>query len=381
MNPARPQAVPTGTDRPALQSLYDVATAGEAGISANQVAGALLQRIASAAGAERGALVVPADGDRPARVAAAWSRAGGLLAANPGAMTPGDIASSAAASLPGAVALRITAHGRPVATVLLDDPADEGLAEQLCVPAGPVLDAALRADAASDRADRADRLASLTRDLMSIVSHELRTPLTSVIGSLQTLQRPEVDPACPDGRRLIASALGRAERLRTLLDDLAVTARSDTPVRARHRPADVGEVVRSAIASVPGAAALVAVDADPAVGPVVLDRSHLERVLVNLLDNAVRHGRGPVELAIRRTAGCLAITIVDHGPGVPPTIARAVLDRRHDSPDAALRPAGPGLGLTVTRSLVEGLGGTLRHETTPGGGATFTVEIPHRDTR
>jgi signal transduction histidine kinase len=144
---------------------------------------------------------------------------------------------------------------------------------------------------------------------------------------------------------------------------------------------DPAEVVRAAIASVPGAAALVALDVSAGVGPVLLDRSHFERVLVNLIDNAVRHGGGTVDVRIGRTERRLVVEIADHGPGLPPTIARAVLDRRHDSPDTALRPSGPGLGLTVTRSLVEVLEGTLRHGATPGGGATFVVELPYRDER
>jgi two-component system sensor histidine kinase KdpD len=361
--------------------VYAVATAGEAGTSVHAVAGALLERLARATRAERALLALAPDGDDPGGVAAAWDSAAGLVAPPPvdAPHDPGSLA--AAVSLPEAVVIPLTARDRPVGSVVLGGDVDRDTAARLAVPGALALDAVRRAELAAVRAERADRLSSLTRDLMSIVSHELRTPLTSVIGSLQTLQRTGVDPSGPEGRRLLASALDRAERLRTLIDDLLVTARAEVPVRTRHRPMDPAEVVRSAIGSVPGAAPLVAVDVDARVGPVLLDRGHLERVLVNLIDNAVRHGGGTVDLTVARSEQRLVITIADRGPGLPPTIARAVLDRRHDSPDTALRPSGPGLGLTVTRSLVEGLEGTLHYETTPGGGATFVVELPYRDGR
>jgi signal transduction histidine kinase len=373
----RPEAPRVGIDDiPA--PLYAVATAGEAGTSVRAVAGALLERISQAVRADRAVLVVEENDDQPRRVAAVWVADTGLIDL-PARLAADDAGGRAALS--DATEVRLVAHGRGVASVLFDGDIDVDLAKRLAVPAGPVLDAARRAEMAAADAERADRLASLTRDLMSIVSHELRTPLTSVIGSLQTLQRDDVDPAGPEGRKLIASALSRAERLRSLVDDLLVTARPDDPVRTRHRPIDPADLVRSAIASVPGAQALVAIEIEPQLSPVLLDGGHLERVLVNLIDNAVRHGGGPVELAVRHIDRRLVISIVDHGPGVPPTIARTVLDRRFGSPDSELRPSGPGLGLTVTRSLVEGLGGTLRHEPTPGGGATFVVDVPYRSRR
>ena len=378
MFPSTRQAVPTGTD-PALTSLYEVATAGEAGTSVQAVAGAVVERIARSVRATRAALVFAGDDDHACTVA--WSSETGVVAHPHPPHAPDAVSLTAALSTPAVFTLPIAAHDRLVASAMLEGDVDRELAIRLAVPAGLLLDAAHRSELAQARAERADRLASLTRDLMSIVSHELRTPLTSVIGSLQTLQRAGIDPSGPDGRRLIDSALTRAERLRSLIDDLLVTTRAEAPVRARHRAVDPADLVRSAIGSVPGAEALVSVDIGTDVGPVLLDRIHAERVLVNLIDNAVRHGGGLVGLTAHRADDRLVITVVDHGPGLPPTISRAVLDRPFGSPDAALRPTGAGLGLTVTRGLVEGLGGTLHHRPTPGGGATFVVEVPYRDAR
>lgn len=368
---------------PPIELLYRVAVAGAAGESLDAVTEALLVAIAGAVDADRAVVVAAPHDDAPGRVLEpAWTAAAGAVPApQPAALPEDEQGLREALGLPDALVVPLVAHGRRIGAILLGGTERLRLAERLAEPAALVLDPMLRAEGAAGRAERMERLTSLTRDLMSIVSHELRTPLTSIIGALQTLQRPGVDPAGPEARRLVDSALGRAERLRSLVEDLLITARPETPVRSKLRPVDVGATVRSAVAAIAGAEAVTTVEVDPGLGPVLVDGAQLERVVVNLVDNALRHGGGAVEVGAQRSGSQIEVTVVDHGPGLPPTIGRAVLDRSGDPEDANLRPAGPGLGLTITRGLVEGIGGTLTHRRTPGGGATFVVAFPFRDGR
>jgi signal transduction histidine kinase len=157
--------------------VYAVATAGEAGTTVRAVAGALLERLARATGADRAVLALAPDGDDAGGVVAAWD-------AELGPVPPAE-----AATFQEAAVIPLVVRDVAVGSLILDGGVDRGMAARLAIPGALALDAARRAEQAAARAERADRLSSLTRDLLSIVSHELRTPLASVIGSLQTLQR------------------------------------------------------------------------------------------------------------------------------------------------------------------------------------------------
>jgi signal transduction histidine kinase len=360
----------------ALEACLAVATAAAAGPDPCDVIAALLERIAAATGAVRAVLVRVKAGEPPRVLEPAWTAAEGAVSPPHVPDPPEEPAALAAAlGLPGATTLPLLVDGEAVAMLVVDGPEPDDLAP-LAAVAAPVLHMALRASEAEDRAGRMDRMRSLTQDLMGVVSHELRTPLTAIIGSLQTMQRTPVDSHSPEGKRLVAAALSRAERLRELVEDLLITARPDAPVRSRLRSVDVAAAIRGAVAAVPGAEVVATAEVDPAVGAVLLDGAHLERVLVNLLDNAIRHSEGtPVEITATRDDAELIIDVADHGPGLPPAVARRVLDRGSD--DSALRPAASGLGLTITRGLVESMGGRISHLPTPGGGATFRLVFPY----
>jgi signal transduction histidine kinase len=370
-------------DAPSVDLLYRVATAGAAGDTLEAAVEAILNLIGPALGAERVAMVAAAEEGIPARVLEpAWTNGDGIVPApRPEALPDDGPGLCAALGIPGGLAVPLVLHDRRIGCLVLAGTDRRRAAERLAVPVAVALGPLLRTELAGARAERMDRLSALTRDLMSVVSHELRTPLTSIIGSLQTLQRPGVDPTSPQARRLLQSALARAERLRSLVEDLLITARPERPVRSKLLPVDVGSLVHGAVASVAGAAAVTTVEVDPALAVVLVDGPQLERAIVNLVDNALRHGDGTIEITADRNGPQVEVTVADHGPGLPPTIGRTVLDRHHQRDDAELRPAGAGLGLTITRGLVEGIGGRLTHRATPGGGATFVIAFPFRDGR
>jgi two-component system sensor histidine kinase KdpD len=97
-----------------------------------------------------------------------------------------------------------------------------------------------------------------------------------------------------------------------------------------------------------------------------------EQVLINLIDNAIKHGAPPIELRARSGGAMVVLDVIDHGPGVPPELSSTVFDKFV----RASKAPGAGLGLAVVRAIVEAHGGRVRVDTAPGGGARFRVELP-----
>jgi signal transduction histidine kinase len=107
------------------------------------------------------------------------------------------------------------------------------------------------------------------------------------------------------------------------------------------------------------------------------DRLRLERVLTNLLSNAFKHGKGqPIEVRVERTDGHARLVVRDHGPGIPLEEQRAIFERFMKASSSKGKKEGFGLGLYIVRQLVEAHGGSIHVESSPGEGATFTVELP-----
>jgi two-component system, OmpR family, sensor histidine kinase KdpD len=140
------------------------------------------------------------------------------------------------------------------------------------------------------------------------------------------------------------------------------------------RPVGYDEVLAQALHGIEGAAR-VAVDVDERLPEVLADPGLLERVIANLVDNALRHGEGaPVAVRASAHADHVELRVVDRGPGVPRGGADRLFvafqrlgDRDH---------GGLGLGLSVARGFTEAMGGTLTAEDTPGGGLTLAVSLP-----
>ncbi len=227
-----------------------------------------------------------------------------------------------------------------------------------------VLGLALDLAAAREHASRAERLASLKSDFAAVVGHELRTPLTSVIGALQTIERMGTADAAT--LELVRTASARVGRLRSVVEDLLMTARIDghgIPVKPRlmsvvdaaHEVgADSGTPVRG-VGTVPS---------------ITTDGGHIRRILTNLIDNARTHGGGSAEVVIRQVPEGVELAVIDHGPGLPPEVAAAPFAGGHYS------EVGLGLGLKIAAGLADALEGTLEHRPTPGGGATFALTLP-----
>ena len=208
-------------------------------------------------------------------------------------------------------------------------------------------------------------------------SHELRTPLTIARGHLETALPPDADPEL---RNAVAVALAEIDRMAGLVDGLLGLARGEHAESAT--AVDVGDVVRRAVgrSRVLGDRAwTVAVSG---VLVVHADRDALEQVLLNLIRNAVTHtGTGDaIAVEAARRDDHVTIEVRDAGEGIDPAVLPHLFDRFVRADTARTRvTGGTGLGLAICREIVERLGGAIRAENLPGGGARFTVDLPAAD--
>ena len=272
-------------------------------------------------------------------------------------------------------------QGDPAKTQVLALPSDAlpAPASLVVVGADPAADLETLAQVASlgidlaammETARRADRLARLKDEFVAQVSHELRAPLTTIVGALQTLER--VEPGAPEAGALRTSALEGASRLRRLVEDLLMAIRlgaSGVPIRMGRTRID--DVVERAVADVPGTDRVSVVVRRP-VPEIPTDPEHVRRIVTNLVDNAVRHGAEPIEVEVQRAGRGVAITVADHGGGLPAGVSADPFGGEHPS------TTGLGLGLRIAGGLAAAVGAELEYRRSPNGGATFELTLPER---
>ncbi len=228
----------------------------------------------------------------------------------------------------------------------------------------------------------AARLAAMRRDFVANVSHELKTPLAAVRGYAETLRDGAVDDP-PTARRFSERIVEQTRRLEALLADLLTLSRLESPEAARpRRPVDLPLVVRDAVELVSGRAAERGVEVRLAIEetpPLSGDPNGLERLLVNLLDNAVKYNRpgGSVCLAIAPRDGEVWIEVRDTGIGIPPEAIHRLFERFYRvDPGRAREEGGTGLGLAIVKHVAQAHGGRVEVESLPGRGSTFRVRLP-----
>ncbi len=217
------------------------------------------------------------------------------------------------------------------------------------------------------------------RQFVADASHELRTPLTSVLANLEllaeSLEGEEADAA--------RSALRSSQRMRRLVADLLLLARTDVGRVVRREPCDLGQIVVEAAAELGPVSAKHDISLDTGrAGPVLVEasRDELHRLALNLIENAVRHT--PAGTAIRVSTniadGEACLIVEDDGPGVPERLSSTLFERFVRG--AGDRGGSFGLGLAIVRAVAESHGGTVRLEPThPGAerpGARFVVSLP-----
>jgi PAS domain S-box-containing protein len=224
----------------------------------------------------------------------------------------------------------------------------------------------------------------LRDDFLSVASHELKTPLTPLSLRLQGLERSiRAEPGSPMAARLgkeVEVMRRQVKRLSDLVNDLLDVSRISTGrMKLSFEEVDLTEVTREVTArfqpEAQRAGCELILDTD---GPVAgqWDRLRLEQVLTNLLSNAIKYGAGkPVHLRVEHQEGSARLVVRDEGIGIQPEAMGRIFNR-FERAVSERHYGGLGLGLYVTRQIVAAMSGTVRAESTPDQGATFTVELP-----
>lgn len=259
------------------------------------------------------------------------------------------------------------------------DRQDLELLESLAAPSALILEHMTRFEEAQETSQQMAELARLKTDFVSVVSHELRTPLTSIIGSLATLNRPQLAPTDPGARELLLSAQRQADRLKRLIEDLLTVSRLDNrSLPLRPESIELQTYIRELVRVIPGADAAVTLDLSPELPLIQTDPEHLRRIVTNLIENSLKYAQGaPVECVARLSGREVWISVVDHGPGIPYEFNDHIFERfTQVGPHETRVTGGTGLGLSIVRGLSEAMGGRVWYEPTLGGGATFTVALP-----
>src|SRR3954469_15658560 len=211
-----------------------------------------------------------------------------------------------------------------------------------------------------------ERAMQQQREFVADASHELRTPLTSVIANLELLQASLNEARQSDDREMADSALRSSRRMSRLVADLLLLARAGAGRSGERRLGDLGEIAGPAAAEVAPVAGDRQLNVDNGrTIPVEGNADELHRMVVNLLDNAVRHtpSGANIELRLERDSrrGEALIEVADDGPGIPVEQRSQVFDRfvRGAGPADTAAVQGTGLGLAIVRAVARSHGGEV----------------------
>jgi two-component system sensor histidine kinase MtrB len=210
------------------------------------------------------------------------------------------------------------------------------------------------------------------RRFTSDVSHELRTPVAALVSEASVL-REHVAEMPPDARRAAELLVGDVARLRRLVEDLTNLASLDAGrEQARWEPFDLATLVQGTVRS-RGWDADIEIRSEPV--PVTSDRSRVDRIVANLIGNALDHGGGAVVVQVGRTADGATVEVADTGPGISPEHLEHVFDRFYRADPSRSGP-GSGLGLAIARENARLLGGEVEARSELGTGSRFTLRLP-----
>ncbi len=232
-------------------------------------------------------------------------------------------------------------------------------------------------DAINQLLERLERASVSQRRFVSEAAHELRTPLTVLRTGLEvTLQKPR---NAEESRAALEQALGEAERLCSIAEDLLALARLDAERGAQREPVDLGDVARAASAMVQTLAQAKHHDLVLEAGQRVVVQGSardLRRVILNLLDNAIKFTpqRGSIEVAVAREKSTALLKVRDTGPGVDPLELPHIFDPFYRS--RSEQNGGSGLGLALSREIVRLHRGTIEAANCAGGGCEILVHLP-----
>ena len=225
---------------------------------------------------------------------------------------------------------------------------------------------------------RAEGLAEADRfriSLLSAVSHDLRTPLATIKAWLTGVLDEDAAFDLDEVHEIIGAAVSEVDRLNALVGNLLDLSRLQSGALYVHaQPVELDAVAAEAVAGLGSASHHVDLHLADTLPPVLADAALLERVLANLIDNAVRHAPDaqPCEVRAVTVGDRMDVRIIDHGPGIPADQRASAFEPFQRLDD---HTGGLGLGLAAARGLTEALSAELSIEDTPGGGATMVLRL------
>ena len=234
-------------------------------------------------------------------------------------------------------------------------------------------------DEAAEQSAMLQKSEHLYNTLLNSISHELRTPIATITGAASSLSNEStyVDPA--KRALLLQDIVDSAERLNRLVENLLDMSRlASGRLTLKLEWCDVADVIGVAVKHMGKllAGRPIIIQHDPQTPLVQMDFILIDQVLSNLLDNACAYtpANTPIEISSRAIPGKLVISVADHGPGIPEADLEHIFEKFYRLPGSA--SGGTGLGLSVSRGIVDAHGGQLTAENVPGAGARFSIFLP-----
>jgi PAS domain S-box-containing protein len=220
----------------------------------------------------------------------------------------------------------------------------------------------------------------LRETFIGMLSHELRTPITTVYGGSKLLAR-HTDAFAPQIQAIVADIENESERLYRLVEDLVVLTKSEAAtLDAGREPVLLQRILPRLVSAEARRWPTLEFDVRCATDmpPVLAEQTYVEQIVRNLLTNAAKYGgaRGRVEVRGERDGDEVIVRVLDRGPGFPEGDASRLFDIYYRSPQVTRRAAGAGIGLFVSKALVDAMVGRIWAEERDGGGAEFGFALP-----
>jgi signal transduction histidine kinase len=224
-------------------------------------------------------------------------------------------------------------------------------------------------------------LQHLRQDFLAMVAHDLRTPLQSVLLQLEALLRRSQGEATQVPMTTLQAMQRNGQQLERLVRDLLDASRIDahgvTLELGTVRLPDLASTIVSQVEGTLGTHR-ISIEVSGSPPPVSADPRRVQQILTNLLENASKYSAEgtPIQIVIARSGGGVTLAVQDEGPGISPEDLPRLFDRYFQTQRAQASRRGLGLGLFITKGLVEAHGGSIQAESTPNVGSTFRIWLP-----
>lgn len=230
-------------------------------------------------------------------------------------------------------------------------------------------------------AELADRMKT---EFVATASHELRTPLTSISGYIDLLMLNTLGPLTEQQRQFLSVVKNNIERLNAILNDLLDVSRIESgKVRLQRKPINLDEVIQSTVMAIhqqwSSKQISLALDVPDDLPPVIADPERMRQIVTNLISNAYKYTRdgGRIDVVVSNGGDSVTLAVKDSGVGIAADDQKHIFTRFFRSENPLKEQAGgTGLGLNITKSLVELHGGKIWFDSEEGRGTTFTVQLP-----